>query len=73
MVKIKNDPKLQDPKYKKIIDEVFAEVEAKHTKEEIQQNGFCYQLWLEVKHILWNRYKIDWKTPDELNPDIMYD
>jgi len=37
------------------------------------QDGFCHILWDTQKHILKSKYHIDWKTPAELNPGIMYD
>ena len=37
------------------------------------EDGFCHILWDTQKFILKAKYHIDWKTPAELNPGVMYD
>ena len=35
--------------------------------------GFCHLYWKTKKRILKEKYNIDWKSPAELNPHILYD
>jgi len=36
------------------------------------QRGRCHLFWKRKKELL-KSYKIDWKTPDEMNPDVHFD
>ena len=35
--------------------------------------GFWHQYWAFKKRILKDKFDIDWKTPQELNPDVRFD
>ena len=35
--------------------------------------GFCHVLWQMQKKVLKRDYGINWKSPSELNPHILYD
>ena len=35
--------------------------------------GFCHRIWSTKKRILKEKYNIDWKTPAEMNPGVMFD
>lgn len=35
--------------------------------------GFCHAIWNSQKRILKRDYNVEWKTPAELNPDVMMD
>jgi len=35
--------------------------------------GFCHHLWKETKRIAREKYNIDWQTPSEMNPEILFD
>lgn len=35
--------------------------------------GYCHLYWMVKKRILNERYKIEWRSPAELNPNILYD
>ena len=35
--------------------------------------GSCHIIWRYEKRILKERYNIDWKTPAEEHPDILFD
>ena len=37
------------------------------------QMGFCFVHWATMKKILREAHGIDWKTPAELNPDVLFD
>lgn len=42
-------------------------------KNEKRQLGFCHIYWSTKKRILLEDYGIEWITPSESNPDIMFD
>lgn len=68
---IKHDPVEDTAEYKKI----EAELEQK-IKDKIGDNdmfGFCHIYWDTKKIILKKDYNIDWKSPAELNPHIIFD
>ena len=55
--------------------EIEAEVDAK-VKEKVGTKrylGYCHAYWGCKKDILLVEYGIDWKSPQELNPDCFYD
>ena len=35
--------------------------------------GYCYKYWSAKKQILKADYGIDWRSPSELNPHILFD
>lgn len=35
--------------------------------------GYCHLYWATKKRILKEKYSIDWKSPAELNPYVIYD
>jgi hypothetical protein len=35
--------------------------------------GWCHLFWSVKKRILKEKYGIDWKSPEELNPHILFD
>ena len=41
--------------------------------ENIPYMGYCHKFWDVKKNLLKNKYQIDWYTPSEENPDIIYD
>ena len=50
---------------KRLLDEEFGNV--------VRGIGFCHIYWARKKELLKQIYKIDWKTPAELNPSIDFD
>ena len=50
--------------------ETEAELETHPMKEEI---GFCHIFWSTKKSILKEKYGVDWMTPAEEDPNVMYD
>ena len=40
---------------------------------EKDQMGFCYTYWVVRKRILREKYNIEWQSPAERNPGIIYD
>ena len=57
--------------FMEIEDEVMEEIERKRGK--LRFMGACHLIWMEKKHILKEKYGIDWRSPSELNPDAMFD
>lgn len=71
---VKRDPIENDPKIKKLIDRAYEEAEeilANHERR--GKVGFSKLLAGKVKEILKNKYRIDWKTPSEMNPGLKFD
>ncbi len=67
------------PEYKRISDEMEQEVERKLTtylEEHGLSNesmGCCYIYWHIKKQLLKEKYGIDWQSPAELNPRVIFD
>ncbi len=68
---LKYDPIEDTPEFLKIEDELEALIEAKIGKNRFL--GFCFFYWSAKKEILKEKYGIDWKSPSELNPHVMFD
>jgi len=68
------DPIDDDPQFA----EILAEVE-KATEEALKDHplrgglGFCHVYWETKKSVLKERYGIEWTTPAELNPNVIFD
>lgn len=70
------DPQEKDPKYRDIIKQAAEEAERLCEEECPKMKGklgWCHILWHKQKMILKEKHNIDWKTPKEMNPDIMFD
>ncbi len=71
---MKHDPQERDPKKRKLIK--AAETEAEYSMEQdgtIKLGGACHILWGRQKKILKEKFGIKWRSPDEMNPDTMFD
>lgn len=69
---MEHDPQEDDPIIGEIINKAHLEAEAE-LKNEFHGIGFCHLLWGTQKSILKEKYNIDWKTPSEMNPNIIFD
>lgn len=61
-------------KYKAVIDKVEKKVDRKlkfHPSN--GRLGYCHVYWETKQSILKKKYGIDWRTPSELNPKVMFD
>lgn len=68
------DPIEDDPKYKEIFEQVRIEAEKQLEQEGIKKClGYCHAHWNTMKKILKEKHNIEWKTPAEMNPEIMFD
>lgn len=48
-------------------------IELQHTADLCRNRGLCHQQWLVMKRILLEKYGIEWMTPAEMNPFIIFD
>ena len=68
----KTDEIEKTEEYLKIKDVVDNKVE-KYAKTLDGGLGTCYKVWEYKKELLKSIYNIDWKSPAELNPNIIFD
>jgi len=71
---MQHDPIEDDPAIMPLID--AAALEAARLLEHDPrrgQMGFCYVGWAATKRILREKHGIEWKTPSEMNPNILFD
>lgn len=68
------DPIEVDPKYKEIFSKIDDEI-AEDLKNHPQKDslGFCHIYWDRKQEILKDKYHIRWKTPTEMNPEVLFD
>jgi hypothetical protein len=69
---LNHDPQEDDPLLNAKIDAALEEAMA-NLADVRRGRGFCHQLWPEQKRILREKYQIDWKTPAEMNPMVLFD
>ena len=68
------DPIEEDPRYVEVFSKIDAEVdEALGITSKGGGRGYIHVIWETKKRILKWKYKIDWRTPAELNPHVMFD
>ena len=68
----RTDPIEQSPEYKMIEEELERLID-EELKDEPRLMGFCHTYWCVKRRILKERFNIDWKSPAELNPGVMFD
>jgi len=61
--------------YQKISRQVEKEVKEALAKKRILPGmlGYCQAFWSEKKKILKEKYGINWRSPQEMNPEISFD
>jgi hypothetical protein len=71
---LRHDPVEDDPRHAEAFARIDAEVDAA-LKDHPQRGGegFCHVVWETKKRLLKERYGIDWRAPDELNPQVIFD
>ncbi|MBP9867136.1 MAG: hypothetical protein KBC41_03625 [Candidatus Pacebacteria bacterium] len=70
----KIDPKERDPILGKIIRQAHKEAVVQLLEEKFPEGlGYCHVLWGRQQQILKEKYGVDWKSPSDMNPEIMYD
>lgn len=68
------DPVEDDPRHAEVfrkIDDEVKETLAAHPKH--GSMGFVHIVWETKQRILKRKYNIDWKSPAELNPQVLFD
>ena len=71
---MKIDPIEKYPKMRAILAAAENEAEAQLLNHPLRgQIGYCHECWETKKRILKEKYGIEWKTPSEMNPDILFD
>lgn len=71
---LRRDPGEDDPRYRKIFSGIDAEVDsllADHPQRGAE--GFCHVIWRAKERLLAEKYGIAWRSPDELNPQGIFD
>lgn len=68
---IKLDPIEQTKEFQKIKEELERRVV--EIVGEYDGLGYCHRYWAVKKTILESEYNIDWKTPQEMNPNDYFD
>lgn len=56
-----------------VIEYVSNEINILDTSTQKEEMGYCHVFWGHKKNILKKFYNIDWETPSEENPHILYD
>jgi len=68
------DPVEDDPRYAEIFRKIDAEVQESlaghHAKGSM---GFVHIIWATKKRVLKQKYGIEWRSPAELNPQVIFD
>lgn len=68
------DPVEDDPRYAEVFSKIDAEVdETLGITSRGGGRGYIHVIWETKKRILKWKYNIDWRTPAELNPHVMFD
>ncbi len=71
---IKHDPIEDDPKYKNAFDAIDTEVDEILKDDPWRgHTGFGHVFWNTKKKLLKEKYGIDWRSPREMNPHIIFD
>lgn len=71
---LRRDPVEDDPRYQKVFAGIDAEVDALLADHPQRgSEGFCYVRWRAKKRLLAEKYGIAWQSPDELNPQVIFD
>jgi len=70
---IRVDPAEDDPDLATVLLRATLEVDAELAGENRNLMGFCHVFWHTKQRILRERYGVEWRTPVELNPQILFD
>lgn len=72
--RFQRDPTEEDPRYKEVFEQV-EDIVDKKLKQHPNRNGFgfIHVYWETKQQVLKEEFDIDWSTPNELNPDILFD
>ena len=71
-IEILHDPVEETKEYLAIKDQLESEL-LKIMADCPYRMGRCHIYWGHKKRLLKEKYNIDWKSPDDMNPGIMFD
>ena len=69
---LRRDPVEYTRDWEEIYYDMIDEVEAR-LADVPRHMGFCFRYWDEEKRVLREKYGIDWNTPSQMNPGVMFD
>ncbi len=69
---LKKDPIEYSEEYEAVIDKVEKEVSDRMGNQAYAM-GMCFEIWSIKQAILAEQYNIEWKTPSQMNPRVMFD
>lgn len=69
---LKVDPVVYTEAYENVIDAVEEEVDRRMEGKPYGM-GMCFEIWSIKKAILADKYGIEWRTPSQMNPRVMFD
>lgn len=72
MSPLRHDPIEDTPEFKAVIKQVEKELD-ELLKNKPKGMGFCHTYWSEKKRILKEKYGINWRSPANMNPHVMFD
>lgn len=69
---LKYDPVEWSAGYESIIDEAEKKIDAR-LEDFPRGMGFCFAYWHEKQSVLYEDYGIEWRTPSQMNPGVIFD
>ncbi len=67
------DPAEDDPQLATVLLRATLEVDSELAGQDRNVMGFCHLLWPTKQPILRERYGVEWRTPVEMNPEVLFD
>ena len=71
------DPVESTAKYKKIEKQLNHDIEGALEKDGLPtnplQSGLCHLFWIYKKQVLKEKYGIEWRSPSEMTPHVIFD
>ncbi|MFM2165511.1 MAG: hypothetical protein RL325_1948 [Planctomycetota bacterium] len=73
-VEWRRDPLEDDPSVRPLLKQAEAEATAELAERGITMCiGYCHLHWATMQRILAEKHGIRWRSPPEMNPDILFD
>lgn len=69
---LKKDPVEWTAEYENAIDDVHRKA-YENLSGHPHGMGFCFAFWIEKSRILLSEYNIEWKSPQQMNPNVLFD
>ena len=69
---LRTDPVEYSWEWEKIYYDVEAELDRRLANVP-RQMGFCFRYWAMKRELLMEKYGIDWRSPSQMNPRVMFD